>query len=215
VLPALQKVGSVDGQEHAPPEQLCAEAHATPPAPAQPPQFSLSVLGLTQDDPQSMVPAAHVHCPPRHTDPGLSLQVMPQPPQLLPSVCVSTHCPPCPLRAQKVWPTSRQVVWHLAPEHAGIVPCGPMGHAYSQLPQLSGSDWRFTHPLGQAVHAPEPPPEPLPEPPLDPPEPPLDAPPEPEEVDASLVPPSADNMPPDQVPFAALQIDSHVARLPE
>jgi hypothetical protein len=123
-----------------------------------------------------------------------------------------------------------QAYWHVPPEHAGTVPAGPAGQAYSQLPQFCGSVSRLAHPFGHTVSPDEQPalPEELPDAPEelpdapdelpDAPDEPLDVPDElPDEPfdpleddpDEPLDPPPLELPPPDHMPFAALQAPSN------
>ncbi len=81
---------------HAPPAQPWFAGQLTPPAPAQPPQFWLSLAGSTQVPPQASVPCgqllAEAQLPATQAWPAP--HTTPQPPQFRGSVSVTAQLPP-------------------------------------------------------------------------------------------------------------------------
>ena len=69
------------------------------------------------------------------------MHVTPQPPQLVPSLVMSTHAP-----AQSVSPVAQPVAEHAPEEHTW-----PAAHAVAQAPQCIGSDASDVHAPAQSV----------------------------------------------------------------
>lgn len=69
---------------------------------------------------------------------GFGEHTLPQPPQLLGSVCVFTHWP---LQSVPAQVATQEPFWQL----------WPLVHAFPQLPQFCGSVWVFTQVLPHLV----------------------------------------------------------------
>jgi len=104
----------------------------------QAPQFFGFSERLTQTPLHSVVPAAQPHAPWRQS--FVAAHVVPHAPQLLGSLCLSTHDLPHVESALPASPTG-----HASTQrprlHTGVVPLQMVPHA----PQLLGSDRRFAH----------------------------------------------------------------------
>jgi hypothetical protein len=102
------------------------------------PQFALSVCSLTQPLPHATSGVVHVrvHLPAAQT--CAPLQSVPQAPQSLGLVAVSTHWPP-----QDDWPAGQA--------HVPLVQLSPPVHATPQAPQSRSSEVRLTQALVQSV----------------------------------------------------------------
>jgi hypothetical protein len=130
-------------ETHLPLEQSHPVSHAVPHAP----QFAASAWRLAHVPPQFVEPCGHAHLPPAHVADWT--QATPQPPQLLVSVCVSTHAP-----AQNVSMGDSQESWHTPLMHEA-----PAGHWWLHTPQLFGSlcvspqeDWEPLPPPFDELH---------------------------------------------------------------
>lgn len=119
------------GETHRPAEQAYPLSHATPHAP----QLSGSPSRSVQVPLQFVEPCWHTQRP--WTQVADWTQALLQEPQLLVSVCVSTHAP-----VQNVRP-DEQESWHTPPAQPA-----PGGHEWPQVPQLEGS--LCTSPQGES-----------------------------------------------------------------
>jgi hypothetical protein len=110
------------GETHLPAEQPNPLSHATPHAP----QFSGSAVRSMHEPSQFVEPCWQTQLP--WTQVAVWTQLALQEPQLLVSVCVSTHVP-----AQNVRPDEQ------LSSHTPLEQPAPSGHEWPQLPQLEGS----------------------------------------------------------------------------
>jgi hypothetical protein len=157
----------VVGSTHTPPQRTCpwlqivvhtlllqvvglwhtvpAEPPASPPHPPAAPQYWLLLVGSTQLPLQSTRPGVQVtaQTPTLHTCPAVHL--VPQAPQFVLSVFVSTHVPVPPVGVHSVRPFW-QVSEHLPPPHTV-----PAAQSVPQAPQFALSELVFTHDWPQSV----------------------------------------------------------------